>query len=76
MSFFSQGHYERNIAYGNLGATDEEIMDAAKQADIYELILSLPDGLDTQVGERGMKLSGGQKQRIAIARTFLKSRPS
>jgi len=64
-----------NIAYGKLDATDEEIIAAARRADIYDFIESLPEGLDTAVGERGMKLSGGQKQRIAIARMFLKNPP-
>lgn len=73
--FLFTGTLRENIAYGKMDATDEEIMEAAKRADIYELIQNLPDGLDTQVGERGMKLSGGQKQRVAIARMFLKNPP-
>lgn len=73
--FLFTGTLRENIAYGKLDATDEEIMEAAKKAHIDDFIRSLPDGLDTQVGERGMKLSGGQKQRIAIARTFLKNPP-
>lgn len=62
-----------NIAYGKPGATDDEIMDAAKKANIHDFIMSLPDGYDTKVGERGARLSGGQKQRIAIARVFLRN---
>jgi ATP-binding cassette subfamily B protein len=64
-----------NIAYGRLGATDEEIMDAARSAQFDSVIAQLPDGLDTMIGERGVKLSGGQKQRLAIARIFLKNPP-
>ncbi len=66
------GSIEENIAYGKPGATMEEIIDAAKKANIHEFILSLPQGYDTYVGERGARLSGGQKQRISIARVFLK----
>ncbi len=62
-----------NIRYGRLDATQDEIMEAAKQADIHEFITSLPDGYNTLVGERGILLSGGQKQRICIARIFLKN---
>ncbi len=64
-----------NIAYGNPGATREQIIDAAKAARIHDFVISLPDGYDTQVGERGLKLSGGEKQRVAIARTLLKNPP-
>lgn len=64
-----------NIAYGNPGATREQIIDAAKAARIHDFVMSLPDGYDTQVGERGLKLSGGEKQRVAIARTLLKNPP-
>lgn len=67
------GNIRDNIAYGRLNATEEEIHEAAKNANIHEFILSLPDGYDTFVGERGTRLSGGQKQRIAIARVFLKN---
>lgn len=73
--FLFTGTLRENIAYGKMNATDEEILEAAKRADIYDFILNLPEGLDTQVGERGMKLSGGQKQRVAIARMFLKNPP-
>ncbi len=66
------GSIGENIAYGKPGATMEEIIDAAKKANIHEFILSLPQGYDTYVGERGARLSGGQKQRVSIARVFLK----
>ncbi|KAM9486383.1 ATP-binding cassette sub-family B member 6 [Clarias gariepinus] len=61
-----------NIRYGRISATDSEVEEAALAADIHHRILSLPNGYDTQVGERGLKLSGGEKQRVAIARTILK----
>jgi len=64
-----------NIAYGREGATEAEIFDAARAAQIHDFIVSLPDGYDTQVGERGLKLSGGEKQRVGIARTLLKNPP-
>ena len=64
-----------NIAYGKPGATVEEIIDAAKRANIHDYIMTLKDGYDTEIGERGVKLSGGQKQRISIARVFLKNPP-
>ena len=60
-----------NIAYGKPDATIEEIREVAKKAAIHDFIMSLPDGYETYVGERGARLSGGQKQRIAIARVFL-----
>lgn len=66
------GTIEENIAYGKLNATHEEIVEAAKKANIHDFIMSLPEGYDTFVGERGTRLSGGQKQRISIARVFLK----
>lgn len=64
-----------NIAYGRDGASDDEIVEAAKAAQIHSFIESLPEGYDTQVGERGLKLSGGEKQRVGIARTLLKDPP-
>jgi ATP-binding cassette subfamily B protein len=64
-----------NIAYGRDGATEDDIIGAAKSASIHDFILSLPDGYDTMVGERGLKLSGGEKQRVGIARTLLKNPP-
>ncbi|NUB06090.1 ABC transporter ATP-binding protein [Azospirillum sp. Vi22] len=73
--FLFGGTIRENIAYGRLGAGDAEIMEAARQAHLDGLIASLPDGLDTVIGERGVKLSGGQKQRLTIARMFLKNPP-
>ncbi|MBK0035139.1 ABC transporter ATP-binding protein [Erwinia sp. S43] len=73
--FLFGGSIRENIAYGRLHATEEEIWQAATRARLADLINSLPDGLDTIVGERGVKLSGGQKQRISIARVFLKNPP-
>ncbi|MBQ9965864.1 MAG: ABC transporter ATP-binding protein [Clostridia bacterium] len=64
-----------NIRYGRLDATEEEIIDAAKKANIHEFVMSLENGYDTVIGERGVKLSGGQKQRLCIARVFLKNPP-
>jgi ABC-type transport system involved in Fe-S cluster assembly fused permease/ATPase subunit len=64
-----------NIAYGREGATQDEIEAAARAARIHDFIVSLPDGYDTTVGERGLKLSGGEKQRVGIARTLLKDPP-
>jgi len=73
--FLFTGTIKENILYGNPEANDEEVVKAAKSANIHEFICSLPDGYDTYVGERGVKLSGGQKQRISIARVFLKNPP-
>ena len=64
-----------NILYGRLDATDEEIIEAAKRANIHDYIMTLEKGYDTQIGERGVRLSGGQKQRLSIARVFLKNPP-
>lgn len=64
-----------NIRYGNIHATDKEIIEAAKNANAHEFIMNLPDGYDTYIGQRGVKLSGGQKQRLSIARVFLKNPP-
>ncbi len=69
------GTIRENIAYGKPGASMKEIEDAAKKANIHDFIMSLPDGYDSFVGERGTRLSGGQKQRISIARVFLKNPP-
>lgn len=73
--FLFGGTLRENIAYGRLNALEQEIRDAARQAQLTSLIESLPEGLDTIVGERGVMLSGGQKQRVAIARAFLKNPP-
>lgn len=73
--FLFAGTIKENISYGKIGATDEEIIAAAKKAEIHEDILKMPNGYDTIVGERGIKLSGGQKQRVSIARCFLKNPP-
>ena len=73
--YLFDGTIKDNIAYGKPGASDEEIIKAAKCASIHDFIMELPDGYDTYVGERGTRLSGGQKQRISIARVFLKNPP-
>lgn len=73
--FLFTGTIKDNILYGKHDATDEEVIRAAKRANIHEFITKLPDGYDTYIGERGVKLSGGQKQRISIARVFLKNPP-
>lgn len=70
--FLFNGTFKDNIIYGRPNASMDEIIDASKKANIYDFIMSLPDGFDTQIGERGVKLSGGQKQRLSIARVFLK----
>ena len=71
--YLFSGTIRENIAYGRLDASFEEIVEAAKSANIHEFIMGLPNGYDTQVGERGVRFSGGQKQRISIARVFLKN---
>ena len=71
--YLFSGTVANNIAYGRIGASREDIIEAAKQAGAHEFIMALKDGYDTYVGERGVKLSGGQKQRISIARVFLKN---
>ncbi|WP_417670517.1 ABC transporter ATP-binding protein [Roseibium sp.] len=73
--FLFGGTLRENIAYGRLDASDEEIMEAVRRARLDQVVAALPAGLDTMVGERGVKLSGGQKQRLAIARIFLKDPP-
>ena len=73
--FLFNGTIRENIAYGDFSASEEDIIAAAKKANIHDYIMGLPDGYDTNVGERGVKLSGGQKQRVSIARAFLKNPP-
>ncbi|MEM5627533.1 ABC transporter ATP-binding protein [Bacillus wiedmannii] len=73
--FLFDGTIRENIAYGKLDATEEEIWEAARRAQLADIIEDLEDGLDTLIGERGVKLSGGQKQRLSIARMFLKNPP-
>jgi len=73
--FLFDGTIRENIMYGRPLAEEEQMVEAARYANIYDFIMSLPDGFDTYVGERGVKLSGGQKQRISIARVFLKNPP-
>ena len=73
--YLFSGTVRENILYGNLNATEAEIIEAAKKAEAHEFIMNLKDGYDTYIGERGVKLSGGQKQRISIARVFLKNPP-
>lgn len=70
--FLFSGTIRENIKYGSSHKSEEEMLEAAKRANIHEYVMSLPNGYDTEVGERGVKLSGGQKQRISIARAFLK----
>ncbi|WP_274650590.1 ABC transporter ATP-binding protein [Paenibacillus humicola] len=69
------GTVKENILYGKPGATDEEVVTAARRANAHDFIMGLPDGYDSYIGQRGVKLSGGQKQRISIARVFLKNPP-
>ena len=73
--FLFAGTLRQNIAYGRLDATEAEIVEAVRRARLDQLVADLPDGLDTVIGERGVKLSGGQRQRVAIARIFLKNPP-
>ncbi len=70
--FLFNGSIKDNILYGRLDATDEEVVEAAKRANIHDYVMSLENGYDTEIGERGVRLSGGQKQRLSIARVFLK----
>lgn len=71
--FLFNGTVKENILYGRLDATDEEVIEAAKRANIHEYVMQMPNGYDTEIGERGVRLSGGQKQRLSIARVFLKN---
>ncbi|MBR3693765.1 MAG: ABC transporter ATP-binding protein [Erysipelotrichales bacterium] len=71
--FLFNGTVKENILYGRLDATDEEVIEAAKRANIHEYVMQMPNGYDTHIGERGVRLSGGQKQRLSIARVFLKN---
>ncbi|MCF7955459.1 MAG: ABC transporter ATP-binding protein/permease [Phycisphaerae bacterium] len=73
--FLFDSTIRENIMYGRVNATEEQLYEAAKKANIFDFIMSLPDGFDSVVGERGVLLSGGQKQRISIARVFLKDPP-
>ena len=73
--FIFDGTVKENIAFGKKNATDEEIYEAAKRANIHDYVMTLPNGYETWVGERGVQLSGGQRQRISIARAFLKNPP-
>ena len=73
--FLFDASIRENLKYGKVGATDQELWDALRAANLKEFVASLPQGLDTQVGEHGARLSGGQKQRLSIARVFLKNPP-
>jgi ATP-binding cassette, subfamily B, bacterial len=73
--FLFTGSIRDNILYGRVGASEEEVIAAAQQANIHEFVMTLSDGYDSYIGEKGIKLSGGQKQRVAIARAFLKNPP-
>ena len=73
--FLFAGSIRDNILYGRPDATEEEMIEAAKRANIHEYVMTLPNGYNTEIGERGIKLSGGQKQRLSIARVFLKDPP-
>lgn len=74
-NFLFNASIKENILYGKLDATDDEIIEAAKRANIHDFVMSLDNGYDTEIGERGVRLSGGQKQRLCIARVFLKNPP-
>ena len=74
-AYIFSGTISENLSFGTQGATEEKIIEACKKAEVYEFIQSLPEGLNTQIGERGQKLSGGQKQRISMARAILKDAP-
>lgn len=73
--FLFPGTIKENVLYGKLNASDEEVREAIRLANLEDVILEMPEGINTFVGERGVKLSGGQKQRISIARMFLKNPP-
>ncbi|MBO7677807.1 MAG: ATP-binding cassette domain-containing protein, partial [Erysipelotrichaceae bacterium] len=73
--FLFSGSFYDNIANGRKDASEQDIIEAARKANIYDYIMSLPEGFNTQIGERGIRLSGGQKQRLSIARVFLKNPP-
>ena len=73
--FLFDASIRENLRYGKSDATDEELWKALKIANLYDFVKGLPEGLDTEVGERGTRLSGGQKQRLSIARVFLKNPP-
>lgn len=73
--FLFSGSFYDNIAYGRKDASEQDIIAAARKANIYDYIMTLPEGFNTQIGERGIRLSGGQKQRLSIARVFLKNPP-
>ena len=73
--YIFMGTVYENILYGRPDASKEEVIEAAKNANAHDFIMSLPDGYDTDIGQRGVKLSGGQKQRLSIARVFLKNPP-
>ena len=68
-------HIDREYLYGRLDATDEEVYEAARRANIHDYIMTLENGYDTVIGERGVRISGGQRQRLSIARVFLKNPP-
>ena len=71
--FLFNGSFYDNILYGRPDASEKDVISAARKANIYDYIMTLPEGFSTEIGERGVRLSGGQKQRLAIARVFLKN---